>query len=131
MALRKIKEARPVTEQDTMQLQDAVSEILKKVRNEGDAALRFTPKNSTIMKRIFGSRTSRRPRQRINFRQKLSRNWILPSVKLRLLPRSSGLASRILKKNTFRALAWDTGFCPWPPAVVTCLPVGIPVSPRL
>lgn len=44
MALRKIKEARPVTEQDTMQLQDAVSEILKKIRNEGDAALRFYAK---------------------------------------------------------------------------------------
>ena len=44
MALRKIKAARPVTEQDNMQLQDAVSEILKKIRNEGDAALRFYAK---------------------------------------------------------------------------------------
>lgn len=41
MALYRIKEARPVTEQDTLQLQDAVAEILRKVRGEGEGALRF------------------------------------------------------------------------------------------
>ena len=44
MSINIIKEARPVTEQDVQQLQDTVSAILKKVRNEGDAALRFYAK---------------------------------------------------------------------------------------
>ena len=39
--MRIIKEARPVTEQDVQQLQDTVAAILKKVRSEGDSALRF------------------------------------------------------------------------------------------
>lgn len=44
MSIRIIKEARPVTEQDVQQLQDTVSAILKKVRDEGDAALRYYAK---------------------------------------------------------------------------------------
>ncbi|MEW6262980.1 MAG: histidinol dehydrogenase [Thermodesulfobacteriota bacterium] len=44
MAIRKIKEARPVTEQDLMQVQESVAAILKRVREEGDAALRFYAK---------------------------------------------------------------------------------------
>lgn len=44
MALRKIKGAQPVTEQDTVQLQDDVSAILRRIRDEGDAALRFYAK---------------------------------------------------------------------------------------
>jgi sulfopropanediol 3-dehydrogenase len=44
MSIRIIKEAKPVTEQDVQQLQDTVSAILKKVRDEGDEALRFYAK---------------------------------------------------------------------------------------
>ena len=44
MSIRIIKEAKPVTEQDVQQLQDTVSAILRKVRDEGDAALRFYAK---------------------------------------------------------------------------------------
>jgi len=44
MTLRKLKEAQPVTELDVQQLQDSVSVILKKVRDEGDAALSFYAK---------------------------------------------------------------------------------------
>lgn len=44
MTLLKLKEARPVTEQDVQELQESVSVILKKVQDEGDAALRFYAK---------------------------------------------------------------------------------------
>ena len=53
MTLRKIKEAQSVTEQDVQQLQDAVSTILNKVRNEGDVALRHYAKKFDNFEKEF------------------------------------------------------------------------------
>ncbi|MGQ0603181.1 MAG: histidinol dehydrogenase [Anaerolineales bacterium] len=44
MYYREIKKEKPVTEEDTRQLQETVRDILSRVRGEGDAALRFFSK---------------------------------------------------------------------------------------
>jgi len=44
MYYREIKKAKPVAEEDIRQLQDSVGAILKKVRDEGDRALRYYSK---------------------------------------------------------------------------------------
>ena len=44
MELKRIKTANKISEQDQKALQEAVSEILKKVQKEGDSALRYYEK---------------------------------------------------------------------------------------
>jgi sulfopropanediol 3-dehydrogenase len=44
MYYREIKKAKPVTEEDIRQLQRSVSAILKRVKREGDKALRYYAK---------------------------------------------------------------------------------------
>ena len=53
MSLRKVKEAQSVTAQDVQQLQDAVSSILGKVRDEGDTAIRYYAKKFDNFEKEF------------------------------------------------------------------------------